>query len=124
VVESEGRFLIGTRGPDGPLPGLAEFPGGKCEPGETPRDCALRECLEETGLRVEPVRLLEQCEFAYPHARVELHFWLCRPLVSSLVVPPPLEGNFQWVPRDHLPRLTFPDANRNLVTRICNGSLL
>jgi 8-oxo-dGTP pyrophosphatase MutT (NUDIX family) len=27
-------------------------PGGKCEPGEKPEDCARREVLEETGLRV------------------------------------------------------------------------
>ena len=26
--------------------------GGKCEPDESPDECMLRECLEETGLRI------------------------------------------------------------------------
>ena len=52
VVESNGKFLIGVRSPDGPLPGFHEFPGGKLHPGETPEACAVRECLEETGLDV------------------------------------------------------------------------
>ena len=44
VVEHEGRYLVGTRGPDGPLAGYAEFPGGKCLPDELPEMCAIREC--------------------------------------------------------------------------------
>ena len=50
VVEQAGHFLIGTRGPDVPLAGFAEFPGGKCYEEEAAEDCAVRECLEETGL--------------------------------------------------------------------------
>ena len=34
VVESAGRILVGQRAADVPLPGLAEFPGGKCESDE------------------------------------------------------------------------------------------
>ena len=38
-------------------------PGGKCEPGETPRDCVVREVREEVGLRVPDPRKVG--EFAY-----------------------------------------------------------
>lgn len=40
-------------------PELWQWPGGNMDPGETPWQCALRECVEETGLHitVEP-RLL------------------------------------------------------------------
>ncbi|MFI9202813.1 NUDIX domain-containing protein [Streptomyces sp. NPDC053048] len=34
------------------------IPGGKAEPGETPRRCAVREAREETGLDGRPGRLL------------------------------------------------------------------
>ncbi|KIC38228.1 DNA mismatch repair protein MutT [Ruegeria sp. ANG-R] len=37
---------------DIPFPGYLDFPGGGKEPGETPVECALRETVEEVGLRL------------------------------------------------------------------------
>ncbi|HSW75189.1 MAG TPA: NUDIX domain-containing protein [Candidatus Saccharimonadales bacterium] len=36
------------------FPNYWEFPGGGAEPGETPRDCALRELFEEVGVELDP----------------------------------------------------------------------
>jgi 8-oxo-dGTP diphosphatase len=49
IITSGMGVLIGRRR-DGVPPWT--FPGGKIEPGESPEDAALRETLEETGLRV------------------------------------------------------------------------
>jgi mutator protein MutT len=113
VVELAGEYLVGTRGPDGPLPGCAEFPGGKCLPDETPRDCAIRECREETGLAVIAERLLLNCRFDYPHGPVELHFWLCRPADPSQRAD--AHHGFRWVPAEQLNTLPFPAANAALL---------
>jgi mutator protein MutT len=118
VVEHAGKYLVGIRGPNGPLPGKAEFPGGKCHAGESARDCAVRECAEEAGLTVEPVSLLLERRFEYPHATVELAFWLCRPLD-----PVAAEHNgFRWVAPGELATLDFPEANLQLVRQLCGGA--
>jgi 8-oxo-dGTP pyrophosphatase MutT (NUDIX family) len=49
VVTSPLGVLVGRRR-DGVPPWV--FPGGKIEPGESSQDAAVREALEETGLRV------------------------------------------------------------------------
>lgn len=116
IVEHDGRYLVGVRGPEQALAGCAEFPGGKCEPEESPRDCAVRECLEETGLAVVAERLLEQTAFSYPHGDVELHFWLCRVSGKS-----PLAADhrgFRWVTGEELRSLPFPEANRSVVVNL------
>ena len=111
VVENAGRFLVGTRAPATELPGFAEFPGGKCRPGETPSAAAARECLEETGIRVLAERLVLRTQYAYEHAEVDLHFYACRPLD----VPAALPGGLRWVPRALLATCRFPAANAEVV---------
>ena len=46
------RLLAARRSEPPALAGGWEFPGGKVEPGEQPRDAAVREALEELGVRV------------------------------------------------------------------------
>ena len=116
VVEHRGRYLVGFRSEDGPLPGFAEFPGGKCRPGETTGVCACRECLEETGLEVFAVDLLMHRTFKYPHGTFDLHFWLCRPTARALVLDN--QRGYRWVPGPELSSLKFPEANAPLIEHL------
>lgn len=118
IVEHEGKYLVGTRGPDGPLSGYAEFPGGKCEPNETPAECACRECLEETGIAVDPVELLLNVQHTYDHGSVDLHFWLCR--TSHIVGSSADCQGFRWVDADELSQLRFPEANARVLERLAS----
>ena len=112
IVERADEFLVGRRDVDAVLGGKAEFPGGKCEDGESPRDCAVRECREETELDVVASTLLLTHTHEYPHAVVELHFWHCRLVSEHANVP---AGSFRWVSRRELAELDFPPANADLI---------
>lgn len=114
IVEQAGHFLIGTRGPEVPLAGFAEFPGGKCGESEATEDCAVRECLEETGLFVQIERPLMRREHTYPHGTVDLHFYLCHP--SREVSLADEQRGFRWVPANELAALPFPEANADVVS--------
>ncbi len=118
IVEQGGCYLIGTRGPDGPLPGAHEFPGGKCLPGDLPEACAIRECQEETHLAITVERLLLRREFTYPHATVDLHFFLCHPVLNAAIQEE--HNGFRWVPSNELSRLKLPDANAPVLEMLCN----
>src|SRR5688572_24640425 len=52
VVSRGDEFLVCRRGPDKRYPGLWEFPGGKCEPGESISIAVRRELCEELGVNV------------------------------------------------------------------------
>ena len=119
VVERDGEFLVGFRKAGQVLAGHAEFPGGKCEPGEEPVDCVVRECREESGLIVRAVERLDQTSFDYDHGRVELHFWLCHP-VEKNATP---RREFRWIRAAELRDLPFPDGNDSVLRRLQAGSV-
>ncbi|WP_425053929.1 NUDIX domain-containing protein [Psychromarinibacter sp. S121] len=58
--------LMRDNRPDIPFPGLWDLPGGGREGDETAEDCALRETLEETGLRLDPAWIV--WKRLYPNA--------------------------------------------------------
>ena len=53
VVTNDGKILSARRHESMSLPGMWEFPGGKIEPGETPRAALVREMQEELLCTVE-----------------------------------------------------------------------
>ena len=106
--------LVGKRGTKAPLEGLWEFPGGKVESGESPASAAVRECWEETGLRVEVIAPFCQQVEQYDHGRVRLHFFRCRPLPPTTTVRVP----FRWVSLSELASLPFPTGNRNILRHL------
>ncbi|HKK26640.1 MAG TPA: 8-oxo-dGTP diphosphatase MutT [Gemmatimonadota bacterium] len=119
VVWREGRVLITRRPPEGLLGGLWEFPGGKVEEGETPRQAARRELWEELGIEIETGEALGRVEHAYSHFRITLHAFHAR-LVSG--EPQPREADaLAWAAPEALGDYAFPAANLRLIERLRAG---
>lgn len=62
LVESDGRLLLVQRGVE-PQRGDWCLPAGFVEEDESPREAAIRECCEETGLEIEIGDLLDVISF-------------------------------------------------------------
>jgi len=112
VIEESGRFLV-TRRPGGVhLEGLWEFPGGKCEEGESHMDSLAREIVEELDTAIVIDREVFSVVHSYPDRTVELHFFSCR----LAGVPRSVLGQeMRWVSREELRTLPFPPADEALI---------
>jgi 8-oxo-dGTP diphosphatase len=75
ILRPDGTFLLGRRAANTFYPGYWEFPGGKIETGETPRQALVRELEEELGIDVREARPWLVREHRYEHAHVVLHFY-------------------------------------------------
>ena len=112
VIERGGALLVTRRLEGTHLEGHWEFPGGKCEPGETLHACLIREIREELAAGVQPGQTLLVTTHAYPEKTVELHFIAC----EMTGEPRPQQGQqMQWIPRTALETLTFPEADAALI---------
>jgi 8-oxo-dGTP diphosphatase len=118
VIERDGRLLI-TRRPKGThLEGVWEFPGGKCDHGETLIDCLARELREELDVASRVGAELFATTHEYPDRSVELHFLAC----ELLDEPRPMLGQeMQWVRRADLATLEFPPADAELIEILTQG---
>ena len=114
VIERDDAFLVTRRQRGVHLEGYWEFPGGKCEPGESLADCLRRELREELDTDAAVDDEIFTVTHDYPDRSVELHFLNCRILDK----PRPLLGQeMRWVPRAELTSLRFPPADDELIAR-------
>lgn len=112
VIERGGCFLITRRLRGTHLEGFWEFPGGKCEDGETLEACLTREIDEELGCRADVGGSLLSVTHDYPGRIVDLHFFRC----ALSGEPRPLLGqDIRWATRRDLAELPFPPADEELI---------
>jgi mutator protein MutT len=112
VIERDGRLLVTRRQQGVHLEGCWEFPGGKCDPGESLAGCLARELREELDVDARVGEEVFTTTYAYDDRRVELHFLVC----ELLGEPRPLLGQeMRWVARADLGDLQFPPADAELI---------
>jgi dihydroneopterin triphosphate diphosphatase len=109
--------LVLRRGPAGRCPGSWETVHGHIEAGEAPREAAVRELFEETGLRPERLYNLSRVEAFYLHGTdaVELI-----PVFAAFVEDAPVRIGpeheaFEWLPfAEARGRFAWPRERRAL----------
>lgn len=120
LIRRGDTVLICRRPPHVPLGGYWEFPGGKREANETIEQCVVRECREELGIRVVPIRRLDVIEHTYEHGRVRLFPFICD-LASGEPAAQQAE-EMRWVSPSELADYPFPPANKPIL-RLLHGGL-
>jgi len=120
LIGRAGRYLVRRRPEGQAMAGYWEFPGGKCEPGESPEEATARECLEEIGVPVVVGPLLRRIVHRYPHGLVELSYHEGT-LEAADAEPAPGSG-FIWVEAGALPGLRFPGANESIIAELARTS--
>lgn len=119
IVDDDGRLLIQQRPENGLLGGLWEFPGGKVEDGEDPRQACAREVTEELSVRIAVEDALPEVRHAYSHFRVRIFPFLCR-----IVEGRPVTGDRRvWAQPSALSDYAFPRANRKILDALLDISL-
>jgi ADP-ribose pyrophosphatase YjhB (NUDIX family) len=92
--------------------GLWIAPGGKLEPGESPRQCAIRELHEETGLHAIQPELRAVVTEISPDPDWQWLMFIYRTQVQAgPVQSDKREGTLQWFHRDQVMQLPIPQAD-------------
>jgi len=116
LVYRRSRWLVAKRSDDCHLGGLWEFPGGKCEPGETPIQAALRELREECGIEAEARKVMPAFECEYEDRRVSITPVVCE--WKSGEARPIASDECRWATLAELRRLDMPAVNAEILREL------
>jgi 8-oxo-dGTP diphosphatase len=123
LIVKDDQILAGQRTRHQVMPLKWEFPGGKIEEGEQPRDALRRELEEELGIKAEIGDEVSRIIHHYPGGgSVELRFFEVRRYqgeIENLIF-----REVRWVERSELAKLDFLEADLTLVRDLAAGKIL
>jgi 8-oxo-dGTP diphosphatase len=122
LIIEQGKVLVTQRKENSPHGLLWEFPGGKAEEGEEPRETLRRELKEELDIEAEVGIIFEAVFHFYPEYPILLLVYHCR---IEKGVPKPLGcHDLRWVDLGELKRLIMPPADEAIRKHLCPEGLL
>jgi 8-oxo-dGTP diphosphatase len=123
LIVKDGKLLVCQRTRHQTMPLKWEFPGGKIEEGEQPRDALRRELEEELGILATIGDEVKRVQHKYPNGgMVELRFFLVREFQKE--IQNRIFKDIQWAEPQHLPGFDFLEADETLVKDLAAGKLL
>jgi 8-oxo-dGTP diphosphatase len=123
LIVQEGKLLVCQRTRHQTMPLKWEFPGGKIEEGEQPRDALRRELEEELGILATVGDEVARIQHEYPNGgMVELRFYVVRAYQKE--IENRIFKDIRWSAPADLPSYDFLEADLTLVRDLAAGKLL
>lgn len=116
VILSGGKVLCAQRGPRGALAGMWEFPGGKIEPNETPREALEREIAEELQCQVVVREEVASTTHEYDFATITLTTFYCELVAGTPTLTE--HSEVRWIPPEEMKSVNWAPADVPAVEKI------
>src|SRR3984885_14206801 len=123
LIVKDGKLLVCQRTRHQTMPLKWEFPGGKIEEREQPRDALRRELDEELGIHATIGDEVARIQHEYPNGgMVELRFFVVREFAGE--IENRIFRDMQWADPKNLGGFDFLEADLTLVRDLAAGKLL
>ncbi|HWY53633.1 MAG TPA: (deoxy)nucleoside triphosphate pyrophosphohydrolase [Terriglobales bacterium] len=123
LIFKDGKVLVCQRTKHQTMPLKWEFPGGKIEEGEQPRDALRRELDEELGIGAKIDEEVSRIVHEYPGGgSVELRFFVVREYQGN--IENKIFREIRWSPRSELSQYDFLEADLPLVRDLTEGKIV
>ena len=123
LITKNGKLLVCQRTRHQTMPLKWEFPGGKIEEREQPRDALHRELEEELGIFATIGDEVARIRHEYPNGgMVELRFFVVREYQGE--IENRIFKDIQWAQPSDLPKYDFLEADLTLVRDLAAGKLI
>lgn len=123
LIVKDGKLLVCQRTRHQVMPLKWEFPGGKIESGEQPRDALRRELEEELGIDAKIGEEVARIHHDYKNGNaVELRFYAVHEYAGE--IENRIFRDVRWAKRSELSGLDFLEADLELVRDLSHGKVV
>ena len=109
-------MIFATQRGYGDLKGGWEFPGGKIEEGETPKEALKREIMEELDTEIKVGKLIDTIEYDYPTFHLSMDCFWCEIVKGELVLKE--HEVARWLTREQLGEVEWLPADVTLIEKV------
>lgn len=109
-------MIFATQRGYGDLKGGWEFPGGKIEEGETPKEALKREIMEELDTEIKVGKLIDTIEYDYPTFHLSMDCFWCEIVKDELVLKE--HEAARWLTREQLGEVEWLPADVTLIEKV------
>ena len=109
-------MIFATQRGYGDLKGGWEFPGGKIEEGETPKEALKREIMEELDTEIKVGKLIDTIEYDYPTFHLSMDCFWCEIVKGELVLKE--HEAARWLTREQLGEVEWLPADVAVAEKI------
>lgn len=115
IIEKDNKIFATQRG-YGDFKDGWEFPGGKIESDETPKEALIREIKEELDTEIEVGELLDVVEYDYPEFHLTMHCFICKIKSGDLILKE--HEAAKWLTKDSLYSVDWLPADLGLIKKL------
>ncbi|MCQ4636061.1 (deoxy)nucleoside triphosphate pyrophosphohydrolase [Anaerovorax odorimutans] len=115
IIKLDEKILVTQRG-YGPFKGGWEFPGGKIEKGESPREALVREIKEELDVLIDVGDLVDIVNYDYPDFHLTMYCYWCSLRSGSITLKE--HQSAKWLKNNELMSVEWLPADVKLVENL------
>ena len=109
-------MIFATQRGYGDLKGGWEFPGGKIEERETPKEALKREIMEELDTEIKVGKLIDTIEYDYPAFQLSMDCFWCEIVKGELILKE--HEAARWLTREQLGEVEWLPADVTLIEKV------